>query len=323
MKTQAACLSAILAGSVPLTAHADALLTRNQSPVIAQYGFPSVLPARLPARGQTGLAATLNWANAAAVETEDRYEYTVDGEVRELRIRFEHSLGPHFAVVAELPWREVSGGSLDAIVEDWHDLLGLPDGSRVRLPRDELLIEFRQDDVLLLQLDRETSGIADVPIALGYQLAASDRHALAAWLSVKLPVGEADGFSGSGAADVALTLSDQAQLADRWQLFAQLDVVWLGQGDVLPQYQEDLAWSALAGLTWNAWRALDLTVQLHANSRVFDVVATNFSGEAVVLSFGGSYRTKGGWRFDVGASEDIKVKASPDASFSFAVRRAF
>jgi len=316
---------ALLGASLALVpaAHADALLTRNQAPLLAPYGFPSVLPARLPAKGETGFAATLNWANAAAVETEDRYTFTVDGELRELRIRIEHSFGSRFAVMAELPWREVSGGSLDTVVEDWHQLLGLPNGSRVRLPRNELLIEYRQDDVLLLQLDREASGIADMPVAIGYQLATSDRRALAAWLSVKLPVGEADGFTGSGATDVALSLSGQSLPADRWELFGQFDAVWLGQSDVLGAYQESFAWSALAGLTWNAWRALDLTVQLHANSSVFDVVATDFQGDAVVLSFGGSYRTGGGWRFDLGVSEDLDVKASPDAAFNFAVRRAF
>lgn len=317
-------LALLAVGLMPVPAsYADALLTRNQAPLLASFGFPSVLPARLPGKGETGFAATLNWANAAAVETEDRYAFTVDGELRELRIRFEHSFGPHFAVMAELPWREVSGGSLDTVVEDWHQLLGLPNGSRVRLPRNELLIEYRQDDVLLLQLDREASGIADMPVAIGYQLPTSDRRALAAWLSVKLPTGEANGFTGSGATDFAVSLAGESRLADRWQLFGQVDAVWLGRGEVLPARQEQFAWSALAGLSWNAWRALDLTVQLHANSRVFDVVATDFAGDAVVLGFGGSYRSSGGWRFDVGVSEDLDVKASPDASFNFAVRRAF
>ena len=315
-------LAAIAALSAP-AAGADALLTRNQNPLLAPFGFPGALPSRLPAAGETRVAATLNWANAAAVETTDRYEYTMDAELRELRLRVEHAVGPRFAAFMELPWREVSGGSLDGVVEDWHDLFGLPDGSRGRLPRNQLLIEYGQDEELLLQLDRETSGIADIPVALGYQVTTSDSNSLTAWLSITLPAGEANGFTGSGATDVALSLAGESRLSDRWQLFGQVDAVWLGQGEVIPALQEQFAWAALAGLSWNAWRALDLTVQLHANSRVFDVVATNFSGEAVVLSFGGSYRTQGGWRFDVGASEDIKVKASPDASFNFAVRRGF
>ena len=317
-----AALSAIGALCAP-AAHGDALLTRNQGLLVAPYGLPGALPSRLPADGESRVAATLNWANAAAVETTDRYDLTIDGEIRELRFRFERPVGPEFAVLVELPWREVSGGSLDGVVEDWHDLFGLPDGSRRELPRNELLVQYQQDGALLLRADRDSSGIADIPVALGYQLAASDRHALAAWLTVKLPVGDAEAFTGSGAADVALSLSGQTQLADRWQLFGQVDAAWLGQGDLLPEQQEAFAWAGLAGLSWNAWRTMDLTVQLHANSRVFDVVATDFAGDAVVLSFGASYRTSGGWRFELAASEDADIKASPDAVFNFAVRRSF
>ena len=323
MKRAATGLLVIAMAHAALPAHADALLTRNQSPLLASFGFPGALPARLPGAGETRVAATLNWANAAAVETTDLYDYTLDAELRELRFRVEYALGPRFAAFMELPWREVSGGSLDGVVEDWHDLFGLPDGSRGKLPRNQLLVEYGQDGELLLHLDRETSGIADIPVALGYQVAASDRNSLAAWLTVKLPTGEANGFTGSGATDVALSLSGQSRLADRWELFGQVDAVWLGRGELLPAWQEQFAWSALAGLSWNVWRALDLTVQLHANSRVFDVVATDFAGDAVVLTFGGSYLTSGGWRFDLGVSEDVNVKASPDASFNFAVRRAF
>jgi len=304
-------------------AHGDPLLTRNQNPLLAPYGLPSPLPARLPAAGSGRVSATLNWANAAAVETSGPYAFTLDGEAQEVRVRLEHSLGTQFAALVELPWRHLSGGSLDGFVEDWHDIFGLPGGSRWRLPRNELLIEYRQNDSVLLQVDSSSSGIADIPIALGYQIKASDGHALAGWLTVKLPVGDSDGLAGSGATDVALSVSGQTRLADRWQLFGQTDVVWLGQGDILPQLQEDFAWSALAGLSWNAWRGLDLTVQFNANSSVFDAAETDLAGDAVVLSFGASYRTASGWRFDLGMSEDIQAKASPDASFNVAVRHDF
>lgn len=312
-----------LIGLIAPVAHGDALLTGNQSPLVAPYGLPGPLPPRLPAAGTGRIAATVNVANVAVVETSGPYAFTLDGEARELRIRLEHAAGSRFAVLVELPWRQLSGGSLDGFVETWHDLFGLPGGSRGRLPRNELLIEYRQDESVLLHVDRSSSGIADMPVGLGYQISASDRHALAGWLTVKLPVGDAEDLTGSGATDVALSLSGQTQLADRWQLFGQLDAVWLGQGEILPQFQESFAWSALAGLSWNAWRTLDLTAQVHANSSVFDVPATHFAGDAVVLSFGGSYRTANGWRIDLGISEDIETKASPDATINIAVRHAF
>ena len=60
-------------------------------------------------------------------------------------------------------------------------------------------------------------------------------------------------------------------------------------------------------MSWNAWRGLDLTVQFAGNSRVFNA-PTNLAGDAVAVTFGGSYRTVAGWRFDLGIAEDIQVK---------------
>jgi len=56
---------------------------------------------------------------------------------------------------------------------------------------------------------------------------------------------------------------------------------------------------------------------------VFDGGGTRLSGDAVVLTFGGSYRTQGGWQFDVGISEDVQGGASPDIAFNFGMRRGF
>jgi len=318
-----AALAAIV-GLFGVTAHGDPLLTRNQNPLLAPYGLPAPLPARLPVAGSGRVGATVNWANAAVVESSGPYAFTLDAEVQEVRIRLERAVGTQFAALVELPWRHLSGGSLDGFVDDWHEFFGLPrGGSRRKLPRDQLLIEYRQSDSVILHLDGNSSGFADVPVALGYQVMATDRRALAGWLTVKVPVGDADGLTGSGATDVALSWSAQTQLANHWQLFGQVDAVWLGQGDLLPPLQEDFAWSALAGLSWNAWRALDLRTQVNANSSVFDPAATDLAGDAVVLSFGGSYRTATGWRVDLGMSEDVEVKASPDATFSVAVRHDF
>ena len=44
---------------------------------------------------------------------------------------------------------------------------------------------------------------------------------------------------------------------------------------------------------------------------------------AVVLTLGGSWRTAGGWRYDVGVSEDLQAGASPDIVFNFAVARTY
>ena len=304
------------------TGHAEPLLTRNQHPLAALYGLPMPLAARLPAPGTGRAGATINWSNFATTDSTDRRSYTLDGEVFEARVRVDRALGERFAVHGELAWRDLSGGSLDSLVENWHELFGLPGGSRNRLPQDALLIEYRSGETTLLLVNDDSSGLADLPLAVGYQVASSERGALAGWLTVKVPTGKAEDLTGSGALDVALSLAGERQVSERWHLHGQANVVWLGEGDLLPGLQQDFAGSLLAAVTWNAWRQLDLIAQLEANTAVLDT-GTDLDGDAVVLTLGGTYRTAGGWRFDVGFSEDVQVAASPDIVFVLGVRHAF
>ena len=308
---------------VPGLVGAEPLVTMNQNPLVLPYGLPLPLPARLASDGAGRYGLVLNWSNTATVESSGRWEATIDAETVDLRLRGEVAFGERWSVMAELPWRSIGGGSLDGAIESWHDFWGLPEGDRKNMPEDRYLIEAQVDGQPVLLYDDDASGIADIPLRLGYQLLADERSAVSAWLSVDLPTGDADDLLGSGATDVVASVAAQSQVAERWQLFGQFDVAWLGDGDILPTYQQSWVVAGLAGVTWNAWRALDLTVQLYANSQVFDIPVTGLSGDAVVLGFGGTWRTEHGWRFDIGMNEDVQVEASPDATFYALVQKSF
>lgn len=312
-----------LAVLLPPVAATEPLLTRNQNPLVLPYGLPNPLPARLPTADSGRATLDMNWSNSANYDISGSHNFTIDAETQDVRLRLEYSFGANWTGLIELPWRHISGGTLDGLIENWHDLFGLSNGVRGQMPRDRLLIEYQQGANVQLQIDDSASGIADVPVALGYQFMANERGALSGWLSVDIPVGDSSDLLGSGAVDVALSVAGQTQLAEHWQVFGQVDAVWLGQGDILPEYQQSFAWAGLAGVSWNAWRSLDLTVQFYGNSRIFDASINGLSGDAVVLSYGGTWRTPGGWRFDFGMNEDIEVNASPDATFYFAVQHGF
>ncbi len=301
---------------------AGPLPTRNENPLLAPFGVPNVLPARLPTAGSDEAGLTLNWSNSITVETAGDASFHMDAEAQEWRLDWIHAFTDRVAVRAELPWRRLGGGSLDSAIEQWHDLWGLPNGDRDKVPQDDLRIEYGEGSRTLLQVANDTSGLGDIPLSVGYQLAADDQRAVAAWLTLKAPTGQASDLSGSGALDVALSVAAEWQFLEHWQWFGQADLTWLGDGDVLTARQRHGVGSAMTGLTWNAWRGLDLTVQLDANSSVFDA-PTHVAGDALVLGFGGSYRTEGGWRFDLGFGEDLTVDAAPDFTIVFGARRGF
>jgi hypothetical protein len=315
---------ALAAGALTApAAPAEPLVVRNQHPITMLYGLPVPLPARLPKAGSGRAGLALHWANFAVTEARDRVEFTLDGEVVESRIDATYGLTDRLALRGEVAFRSLGAGTLDATIERFHDALGLPNGSRDKLPEDQLLLAYSVEGVTAFGLDRDASGLADLPLAFGYQLRASDSGALAGWLSVKLPTGSVDDLTGSGAVDVALSLAATRQLGERGQAFAQVNLAWLGEGDLLPTLQEDHAWSVLGGASWHAWRGLDLTAQLEGNSGVLDSGLDDFDGGALVLSFGGTWHTSQGWRFEFGLSEDIQADASPDVVFDLAARRDF
>ena len=317
-------VAALVIGTlVPGLLVAEPLVTMNQNPMVLPYGLPLPLPARLASDGAGRYGLVVNWSNTATEESSGRWEATIDAETFDLRLRGEYAFGERWSVMGELPWRSIGGGSLDGAIESWHDFWGLPEGDRKDMPQDRYLIEAQVDGQTVLLYDDDASGIADIPLRVGYQLLADEKSAVSAWLSVDLPTGDADDLLGSGATDVVASVAAQSQVAEHWQVFGQFDVAWLGDGDIVPQYQESWVVAGLAGVTWNAWRALDLTVQLYANSQVFDIPVTGLSGDAVVLGFGGTWRTEHGWRFDIGMNEDVQVDASPDATFYALLQKSF
>lgn len=305
---------------LPASVVAAPFPTRDLNPLLAGYGLPSVLPARLTAESWS-VATDLNWASTSLVQRAGAEQLVVDAEVREARVTIGRAWSSGFAAQLELPYRYTGGGVLDEAIDGWHDLFNLPEGERAAMPTDRVRIYYERAGAALLDIGSSSSGLADASLDFGYSLHSTTATALAAWLSIKLPTGDADRLTGSGATDVSLALAGEHRLGESWSVFGQAAVTWLGEGDRLPRQQSDVAWSGLAGIGWRAWRGLQLKAQLDAHSAVFDEADLGFLGDAVVLTVGGDYRFGSGWRFDVAVSEDIAVESSSDVVFVFGLRR--
>lgn len=302
-------------------ATAAPLSTRDQNPLLAGFGLPRAMPSRIAPPGDWQLAADFSSGNSAIVKANARESLTVDAETRELRLTVGRGIADGFALQLQLPYRYTGGGHLDGFLDDWHSWFGLSDGLRDTMPRDAYRIAYQHDGVTTMDVRSPASGIADISADAGYQLAASTNAQIAAWLSLKLPTGDADKLTGSGAADASLIVAAERRFADRWSVFGQAGVSYLGEGDVLADRQERVVWSAMAGVGVNAWRGLELKLQFDAHSAAFEATEIGYLGEAFILSVGGSYRFAAGWVLDLGASEDMKVDASPDVVFLLGLRR--
>jgi hypothetical protein len=309
---------------------AGPFVVRDQNPFLAGFGLPAAMPARLGEsngsratvnRGWTG-RMDLSWGSTALIQQSGSESLVVDAETREARATLQLPLSQRFSFQLQLPYRYTGAGNLDGFIDGWHDTFGLPEGARRDLPSDQINIAYTRAGQRPLSMTSSASGLADIEAALGYEITSSPASALTAWLSVKLPTGDEDKLTSSGATDASLVLAGQRRLNDRWSAFGQASLTWLGDGEILPAQQRSTVWSGLAGLSWRVWHGLALKAQVDAHSAAFDS-DLGFLNEAVVLTVGGDYHFASGWRLDLGVSEDIAVEHSPDVVFVIGVKRGW
>jgi Protein of unknown function (DUF3187) len=302
-------------------AKAEPLPTSDQNPLLAASGIPLPLPARAPTDGWR-MSADLNWASTALSQRNAQELLVVDAETRELRLTLERPLTDRWSVNVQLPFRELSGGSLDSFIDNWHDVFGLPEGARPMQPHDRLRVHYSREGAIVIEEGRSQSGLADASAAIGYQLLSTPDSAARAAISIDLPMGEDHWFLSSDAVEVSALITAEHRLNDRWSLYGQGAVTWLDEGQLLPEQQRSLVWSGHAALGWQAARAVELVAQVNAHTRVFDDSDLDFFKEAVVLTLGGRIAITPTWSLNIGVSEDIAVEQSPDVVFVVGVTRA-
>jgi hypothetical protein len=288
--------------------------------LLAGFGIPMPLPARVAESGQWQLATELNWGSTALVQTAGTETMLVDAETRELRVTLGKSLSPRLTLQLEVPYRYLGAGTLDSFIDGWHDVFGLPEGARPILQRNQFRIAYARGDQFVLDIAAPSSGLGDASFDLGYSMLATQTSAATAWLSVKLPTGDEDELTGSGAVDASLAVAATHRFAERWSAFAQAAVTRLGDGDLLASQQRDLVWSGLGGIAWHASRGLALKAQVSGHTATFKRTNLDFLGAAVVLTVGGAYQFESGWTLDLAVSEDIAVETAPDVVIVMGLR---
>lgn len=300
---------------------AQPLYSKNLAPLSGLFGFPALREAATLPVGQFDGALFASVTNIYSVADNARESVNFDGETQRITVRLRYGLAAEWELEGELPWLQHHGGQLDHPIEQWHDLWGLPNGGREKVPRG--LIDFSyQSPVASFAMAESGDGWGDLNLALVRQVWRDESAWLSARAGVKLATGNERQLCGSGSEDYYLSVnySGAAPGARPLNWHAQLGYLRAGVSDWLGAIQERDLWFAGAGLEWQAWTSVQLKIQLNSHAAVADSQLDQLGSSAVQLSAGIGWRFAPQWEAEFSFSEDIAVDTAPDFGVQIGLR---
>ncbi|HEX7028561.1 MAG TPA: DUF3187 family protein, partial [Gammaproteobacteria bacterium] len=171
-----------------------------------------------------------------------------------------------------------------------------------------------------IRLDTRRYGMGDMQLNAGRQIRSSGHFSYSIWAGIKLPTGDSDKLTGSGAADISLWNAARKKLNEKWQVYGTAGLLLPGEGEVLPDQQEDTVFFGSIGTQWRHWRSATVKVQLEWHTGFYKDTNARLLGDVLQLTFGVDWEISPNLYFDFSIAEDIKEEASPDVNFHFTLR---
>lgn len=285
----------------------------NDNPFVQIHGLQGFSGVDLPQEGKFSTRFMLITSNEFYQQVLENEQINLDFERTTLSLDFAYGLSEQWAMGIKLPYMINSGGFLDGLIEDWHDLFGLPQGGRDDAAQDEFRIAYSSGNDTTL-IDNARQGIGDISVYADNLLFDSSTRRVKARAKLKLPTAKEDQLFGSGGYVLSLHLNAASKLSEKVIAYGGGGVSYLTEGDVFSERQKNWIAAATLGIGWQLRTRLMLSAQLDLNSRIYDDTDLDaISGEAGVLFVAAQYRLYKQIHLQLGFTEDVINKdAAPD-----------
>ena len=298
--------------------HLDSFPLRSHNPFIQIYGLPAFQTAALASPGGFVVGVSVDITNDADDSQSDADQLIIDGETTTIALSVRRRVHERLELGIDVPYVRHSGGTLDGFIKDWHRMLGLSNARRDG-PNDQLRHSYISDGETLVGLDSSVSGIGDLQLSAAIPFGNFTVRA-----AVKLPTGDPEQLTGSGATDASLGVYGSRVYTYRERdlgLSGFVGALALGDGDVLPEFQRSFVPFGGAALRWQATARFGLAAQLSMQGSYFDTHFDDIGGNTIQLGFGTDYRA-GDFLWRLAFAEDMNGAAAADFAMQLSVRYA-
>ncbi len=286
-----------------------------------------VLAARSPLYAQPLAPMTPGWAGWIVTDYTNAIEQRSSGDGRTMLLDAEllqvdlwarRGIGRKSFLIINLPLRGGYDGHLDAFLNWYHDLIGIPVPARNHRPENRFAWEtgFPGKD---FSRERPGSFIGDLRVGVGREIGPAQLTA-----TVTLPTttaGEEDW--GRGTVGAAVSAAMPLYRSSRLALEGSLAVGWTPTHGQLAEWQRSWFAGGSTGLWWKAigQQAIFGTLWIQS-SNWHGTGFPQMDGMEITLDFGGLIRLGEGWpAIQVGMTEDLLPRGpAVDAGFKLGVQ---
>ena len=302
----------LLASTHPVAATTIGLATRDQSPMLQAYYLPAMRFSSQPGWQYSHSLFITNTYQTESINNETlvidvenyRYDFTIAYQQNDWRLS------------TTIPLIFNQGGSLDGLIENWHNFFGLPKGGRNSNPDDQLNIEYTKNGQTLFLQNQADNDIGDIELSLSYQLTSDGKKSSELSLGIELPTGSAETNSGNEATDIAIWLSHKRAATVLTNLYGLIGYSRLGEGGQLSEQLNSGTWVAQLGAEHAFTPNITGILQFDMHSALIK--------DSALKAFGNSLQMQVGLQFnnliknhnlDLFFSEDILPGSAPDITF--------
>ena len=223
-----------------------------------------------------------------------------------------------------LPIYSFNKGFLDNPIEQWHDLFGLSDGSRVDLPKSQLNFEVLSGSNKE-RIHDSNIGIGDIQISTKLNFYSKNRSDLYLITSLEIPTGSKKKYFGNDEFDGLIALNLKNHLKDNLVINSVFGVSIINQNHNFILRERNTSYFSKVLLSWKpqyflSRKAINPLIY-KINFEVFEPkIKSDFKAlgdEYYVFGLGATFEFAKDKYFNFGFSEDLKVNSSADFSFIF------
>ena len=270
------------------------------------------------------LSISVENSSFAVKEKINNDQLILDGEIAKASINYFRKLSDNLTLNVSLPIYSFNKGFLDNPIEQWHNLFGLSDGSRVDLPKSQLNFEVLSDSNRE-RIQDSNIGIGDIQISTKLNFYSKNRSDLYLITSLEIPTGSIKKYFGNDEFDGLIALNLKNHLKDNLVINSVFGVSIINQNRNFVLRERNTSYFSKVLLSrkpqyFLSRQAINPLIY-KINFEVFEPkIKSDFKAlgdEYYVFGLGATFKFAKDKYFNFGFSEDLKMNSSADFSFVF------